>query len=521
MCLIGHRERPVSSCGGPTVVGLRGVCCWGHRGSYREIKNAVVAIVRFDAPVPAARMSSHATSFTFDRLLAALVFLAIVVACGLTPMQTDTWWQLRAGRDMWLSRSVLLTDVYSHTAYGSFWPNHEWLAEAVFYGLFRLGGFPLLTLFATALIASGWIVTWQLAKGPVRERFIWVGLALIPSSLWWEPRPHAFSLLFIPTTVALLARDRLWYLPPLFLIWANCHGGVLLGFLLLGAGLFVRTVLLPKTWRQAVLVFLACMVATTATPLGFSFWSEIPKSLARVHLYPLDEWRHPRLMDLRMLPLWITVAAFCVGLVRNRRRLRGLPPDEGVLYACALVLLPMALTAIRNVGPFLMIAAPALTSLIRIRRQPEGAGQVERPLLNMAVMITAALAVAITLAWAYVNQIPRLRWAPVPAGALEALRRCPDNLYNRYDEGGYLLWFAPERRVFLDGRQDPFPPSLVLEHIRMETGGGDFRAVFLRHGIHCAYLPTQSPTAVQLMTAGWTTLYRDTSWIVLGDILRD
>jgi hypothetical protein len=119
--------------------------------------------------------------------------------------------------------------------------------------------------------------------------------------------------------------------------------------------------------------------------------------------------------------------------------------------------------------------------------------------------------------WAYVNRIPRLRWAPVPPDAIAALRQCPDNLYNRYDEGGYLIWFAPDRKVFIDGRLDPFPPALVLEHIRMETGNGEFRDVFSRHNIHCAYLPTESPTAARLATAGWTTLYRDANWVVLSN----
>jgi hypothetical protein len=119
----------------------------------------------------------------------------------------------------------------------------------------------------------------------------------------------------------------------------------------------------------------------------------------------------------------------------------------------------------------------------------------------------------VTVAWAYVNRIPKLRWAPVPEGALAALRDCPDNLYNRYDEGGYLLWFT-DRKVFMDGRQDPFPPALVLEHIRMETGGGDFGDVFSRYGIRCAYLPTVSPTAARLAANGWTTMYRDADWVV-------
>jgi hypothetical protein len=455
--------------------------------------------------------------FSFDRLLTALVFLAIALACGLTPMQVDTWWQLRAGRDMWASRSVLLTDVYSHTAYGLFWPNHEWLTEAIFYALFSAGGLPLLTLSATGLIVGGWVISWRLAKGPIRERFTWVALALVPSSLFWEPRPHAFSLLFIPATVLLLATRRQWWLPLVFVVWANCHGGVLLGFVLLGAGLGVQTLLAPRTWRQAALVFLACMLAATLTPLGLSFWSEIPKSLARISLYPVDEWRRPSVMDVRILPYWIIAGAFCYGLVRNRHRLRKLAPDEATVYTCALALLPMSLSAIRNVGPFLMIAAPALTSLLRLRRQSGGVPQVERPLLNLVVMTTAALAVAVTLAWAYINRIPKLRWAPVPPGALAALRLCPDNLYNRYDEGGYLLWFAPDRKVFMDGRLDPFPPPLVLEHIRMETGSGDFREVFPRHDIHCAYLPTHSPTAAQLASAGWTTLYRDAEWVVFRD----
>ena len=71
--------------------------------------------------------------------------------------------------------------------------------------------------------------------------------------------------------------------------------------------------------------------------------------------------------------------------------------------------------------------------------------------------------------------------------------------------------------MFLDGRQDPYPPELVLEHIRMETGAGDYQQVFTRHGIHCAYLPVSSPVAKRLGTAGWKALYRDRSWVVFRD----
>ena len=458
-------------------------------------------------------------AFTFDRLLLTLFSLAIAVACGLTRIQTDTWWQLRAGKDMWASHRVLLTDIYSHTSFGRPWPNHEWLSEVIFYGLYKAGGFPLLTLSAAALVLGGWLVSWSMAQGGARWRFAWMIFALLPASMWWEPRPHAFSLLFIPTTVLLLSRGRWAWLVPVFFVWANCHGGVLLGFVLLGAGLGIQVLLdRRKLWR-ALVVLGCCAVAATATPLGISFWTEIPASLARIRLYPLDEWQRPKLLDIRVLPFWLLAAAFVYGLFRARATLRRARPDVATIYACAVVLLPMALSAIRSVGPFLMVATPALTWLFsRGERATEAApARRERPMLNLTVAAVAAISVLVTITRAYSNQIPRLHWTPVPAGAIAAFPQCPDNLYNRYDEGGPLLWFVPDRKVFMDGRQDPFPPELVLEHIRMETGEEDFRQVFARHDIHCAYLPSYSATAQRLLKAGWRPLYSDPDWLLLRD----
>ena len=454
-------------------------------------------------------------SFTFDRLLTALLFLTVVLACALTPMQADTWWQLRAGRDMWATGRVMLADVYSHTSYGAFWLNHEWLAEVLYYGAYRAAGLPGVTLFAAALIVGGWSITWRLTRGPVRSAFLWTLSALVPSSMWWEPRPHAFSLLFIPLTVFLVAHGRTAWLPIVFLVWANCHGGVLLGLVLLATALCARTVAEPATWKRGAATLAACAVAMTATPLGLSFWIEIPKSLARIHLYPLDEWKRPELTDPHMLPFWSAAAVLCVACVLHRRRILRRVPDDTVIYAAALLLLPAAVAARRNVGPFLMLAVPALTRLLHHRADAEARVQQGRPVLNAGIAATALATVIVVVAWAYAREIPRLRWQPVPAHALAALDACPGNLYNRYDEGGELLWFAPSRRVFMDGRQDPFPASLVLEHIRIEAHGADYRPAFERHDIKCAYLPTISPTAVALAQSGWTTLYRDTRWVVL------
>ena len=127
----------------------------------------------------------------------------------------------------------------------------------------------------------------------------------------------------------------------------------------------------------------------------------------------------------------------------------------------------------------------------------------------------ASAAAVTTLFVAYAGGASHLAWTPLPSASLAALDACPGNLYNRYDEGGYLIWFAPERKVFLDGRQDPYSPALIAEQVRVETTG-DFAATFRRYDIRCAYMPAPSLVTARLVQAGWKPLYRDARWAVLA-----
>ena len=457
-----------------------------------------------------------ARTCTYDRLLTLLPFLAIFVAAALSPMQNDTWWQLRAGADMWSSGRVLLTDEYSHTASGTFWLNHEWLSEIMFYGLYKVGGLPLLSAVLALAITSAWAITWRLIEGPVQTRFAMIAMAIVPASAGWAPRPQALSHLFLMIAVWLLIERRYAWLPLVFLVWANSHGAVLLGFVIVGAGFAVTTALQPGSWRRLTLVTLACVAAVTATPHGLSFWIEIPNSLARIRQLPIDEWRPPTFTQLYLFPFWITAAALCVQVWRRRGDLLGeRNRRQWILCGSALALMPLAAQAVRNVAPFLMLAVPALSSLrpLTIGASPRRG---DRPVLNFALMSIALAAAFGGMVYSYRQQIPHLRWAPLPAGSLAAVEECRGNLYNRWDEGGYLIWFVPRQRVFLDGRQDPYPVDLVRDQIRAETTG-DYAALFARHRIGCAYLPTTSPVANRLQHDGWSTLYQDQLWIVLAN----
>jgi hypothetical protein len=102
----------------------------------------------------------------------------------------------------------------------------------------------------------------------------------------------------------------------------------------------------------------------------------------------------------------------------------------------------------------------------------------------------------------------------LPSGAVDAVRACDGPVYNRFDDGAYLIWFAPRVPVFIDSRVDPYPDRLLRDHIRDEATG-NYRATFARYDIRCALLPPVSATARHLLHDGWTATYDDGSWLVL------
>ena len=253
-----------------------------------------------------------------------------------------------------------------------------------------------------------------------------------------------------------------------------------------------------------------------------TFWSEIPRSLARIRQLGIAEWAPPHLTTPALLPFWL-MAASLVGLMvwRGRDLLRNADARQRgdlTLCGCALALLPLALTAERNVPPFLLLAVPAIAVLSPFRSAGEDdpARARQRPRLNGALAAVAGALVVGGVTYAYVTPVDHLRWAPLPDASLAALRACRGNLYNRYDEGGYLIWFSPEHKVFLDGRQDPYPIELVQQQVRVENSG-DFEQLFRRYDVHCAYLPADSLVGDRLARAGWRTLFRDARWAVLAD----
>lgn len=445
-----------------------------------------------------------------------LLLVATVAAACVSPAQGDTWWALRAGRDIWHRHAVSLTDHYSYTAYGDRWPDHEWLWQVGAYALHQVGGMALLTL-AVGLLIGGTLAL-STAAGPVRRTDLVVLVLAVPAVMsGWALRPQTLSMLLFALILWLLRTRRWWWCVPVMPLWANAHGGVVFGGLALGAACVAA---LWHQWRQrsgirSVLPLLAVTalgaLATLATPLGFGLWHYVVTSGHRPFEQHINEWQPPyRHLTFFTLAFAVWLVGTAVLVVVRRRRLVTWQARLGLVST--LVLVPLALDAARNMAMFVIAATPLVIELLRSetpRDRPHDTVPIAPPMLALACLVGAGLTALV-----YAMAPPALGWHPISGRVATAVRACPGHVYTSYDSGAYLIWFTPEVKVFADNRQDPYPERILDLSVLDDTS--TWRPTFARYDVRCAALLEHNHTTTDtLRRAGWRTAVTDGDWTVL------
>src|SRR5687768_11537030 len=146
------------------------------------------------------------------------------------------------------------------------------------YGVYSLGGFALLSLAAATFV----VAAFSLAAAAARQlgagaRAIWVMfLPVLVAAPWaWSIRAQMLALPLYTGLLWLLASEarnptrRIWLALPLLVVWANVHGSVALGALLLmllGVYELIRN--RGATWPRSAALLLLAPVAVLATPYG-------------------------------------------------------------------------------------------------------------------------------------------------------------------------------------------------------------------------------------------------------------
>jgi hypothetical protein len=219
---------------------------------------------------------------------------------------------------------VFHTDVWAHLRFGKEivqqrWPKHEpfpesfadkepqyihyqWVAQAGAYLVYAagaalapadpLGGGALFLTTAHALIVALRFVLLYLAfhrltRSPTIALIGVVLVCLMGAGVHlWIIRPQilgelAFAALLVPLSRPLLSRRAIFLIPLVFLIWANCHGTFVFGFILLGAVAAGRAI--EVAWPNPSLALRACVSDPQLRRLSWVIGLSIAATMVNPH----------------------------------------------------------------------------------------------------------------------------------------------------------------------------------------------------------------------------------------------
>ncbi|MGB7759711.1 MAG: hypothetical protein WBL61_07780 [Bryobacteraceae bacterium] len=467
-----------------------------------------------------------------------LVVLAAILCLGLLSPEirdSDFWWHLRTGQYIVETRSLPVPDPFAYTtaaaplaypgedAVRHFNLTHEWLAQAFLYAAYRAAGFPGVVILRALLLASfcslAGLLAWR--RSGVIDRGWMAGLAAaaiaIPFAL---DRPQLFTYLFLALAVVILeSRRRLWLLPPLFLIWANCHGGFVLGWVVLTAYCaealvaHLRHKPLPKE-RALWLWSAAAVLASGINPNGFRAVQVLLLYRSSAMQSYLLEWARPPLWPPPLFALLLAGAAGAMVWARRTVRIS----DWLLLAAFAAA----AFTAARN-AIFIGFFAPVfLASYLPWKRAlPAVAGGVA------ATALAAGVIWGIAAGGFFELRAAEWRYPSGAAGFLSS-HQVTDRIFNTYEYGGYLMWrLWPQQRVFIDGRalsEHVFGDYARILYNHDDSGGRSAAQLLDDYGVQVILMNTfeystgtvylLAPALADPAQTGWKLVYRDAQALV-------
>jgi hypothetical protein len=429
----------------------------------------------------------------------------------------DTYWQIAIGQWILDHGAVPRTDIYSFTMFGQPWISTQWLAQVLLAASYSIAGWAGPVVLAAASIAATFGLLVRFLSRRLTEAasiaFVAAAVALVAGHLL--ARPHVLAL---PVMVAwvgglVAAADRRgapsFWLVPLMALWANLHGGFVLGLAL------IAPLGLDAVWnadapqRRALalrwaLFAAAALVASCLTPYGWEALFAARRILnLGAALELIGEWRpanfaHPGALE----------GAVILGLALAMWRGVTLPPVRLVLVVGFVL---MALQHVRN-AEVLALLAPMVLAAPLARQFGGGADDATRPGSPKGLLYAglAVLVAAGTLAFASVHRFePDVRQSPVAAVA--ALKKMNfTRVFNDYDFGGYLI--ANGVATFIDGRTELFGEKFMVDHNAasgLMEPGNLFRLLD-QYKIEATLMRTQS-AATKLLDHmdGWQKVYSD------------
>jgi hypothetical protein len=436
-------------------------------------------------------MEEKNMSFKYFWIIAALFLLAIFLLSIRPIGENDTGLHLMTGEYIVTHGTVPLYDIFSYTAQGMRWIAHYWLSDVVFYFIYLLSGFWGLIIFIALLAALTYFfvlkITWMKAGKTILPLILLVLFAYLALELW-VVRPQIFSYFLAVLLVYILEKWRtssnnkyLYWLPPIFLVWANMHAGIVLGIAIFGLYCAVE-VIHKRSFRSVkipIVIFIVSALATLLNPNGYKviFYSQIIAPVIKA--MGIGEWQSL----LNYTSIWqakvfivLMIVSFVFVWWQALRKERNFFRIDWISLGLVTGAMVMPLMSIRHIAFFPLLALPVVSDYLSSYLKQKDLRVESVPFAIPLIIVLGIILILGPLL--RLNRFSLIDEAKLPEKAANFIKNnnLPEPIFSPQYFNGYLIWkLWPQYKIFKDGRNEVFVGEPDYDYAAILLQYGDWQ----------------------------------------------
>ncbi|OGF98893.1 hypothetical protein A2153_00715 [Candidatus Gottesmanbacteria bacterium RBG_16_38_7b] len=382
---------------------------------------------------------------------------------SLNPLSdSDFGWHLKYGEYFFKTGQILRKNVFSLEMPDYRWVNSSWLTDVVTYYIFKMEGFLGIT------IAGGLIVMLMMFFLSRAYKFsFWEKTFIFPLILFVNSpltrvsfRGQLLSLLGVTILLYLLeeykreGRNIIYLTIPLFFIWANLHGGFMLGLAIMIIYLAIRQLATKSLDKKLLAVFPLIILSTLINPFGIEIYQEVIKHFGNPFQNYIVEW-------VPLTPfsdLWWVLIFWGIFLIIN---IRILVTKEKLADYIEVIILTLIFYFLshwmrRYAWTMYLISIPLSLGVFRYGIE------INRQIKKIIPVIIWVVIYLGTISYYIPSQrLTQINWqryclesvkCSIPSAEFLKKIEIPQKFLSFYNWGGWLIWNYPEIKPLIDGR---------------------------------------------------------------------
>jgi hypothetical protein len=454
--------------------------------------------------------------------LLALVSLLILMAMiaftsGTTVRDPDIWWHLKVGDWIIQHHAVPYVGILSRTAGTRPWIAYSWGYEVLLsraYAWFGLVGLAMFGILLTVAVPFALFCMLHRLSG--RFWVAWI-LSLVGSFAFLfslMPRPVFVTMILFAVVLTLLLEAQstgkiqlLWWLPAVFVVWANVHIQFIYGLFVVGlfTGINLLQRLGSRVGIEPDLIQLPTLSLSGLIRISFGCFAATFLGPYTYHLYHVvaaySNSHVPYLMIQELLAFDFKTFTHYVLLLLTAAGFFAVGWSRKLDLFKLLLLVVASVVAFRTARDAWFVSICAVAFIADLR----AGGGVMRPVLKLSELVGLGSLLAILLWLVAVNTgfntrgLDRAISREYPVNAANFVRQnsYPGPLYNHLDWGGFLMWYMPQYPVAIDGRNDLYGDEMDLRAWNSSQGESYMSDPTLNES-ELVVLPKNLPLAILL-----------------------